>query len=136
MATRTIQIIDDDLDPEVEATGTIKFGVDGVWYEIDLSDKHQADFHKAISKYVEAGRRVAGKATKTAAKAPAKKAAAAVSAPAGVGTNGSNNDTGHSNKEIRDWARSNDVEVPPRGRIPAEVIAQFAAAHPPEADVA
>lgn len=124
MATRTIQIIDDDIDPTVEATGTIKFGVDSVWYEIDLSDAHQKEFHKAIKKFVDNGRRVGGKAggVKAAPKAPGKAAKKTAAAPSE--SNGANT-SGHSNAEIRDWARTNNVEVPTRGRIPAEVIASF-----------
>lgn len=128
MATRTIQIIDDDLDPSVEADGKIKFGVEGVWYEIDLSEKHQAEFHKAIKKYVDAARRSSG-GKQVAAKKTTKKTAAKPDEPAaGVGANGENT-TGHSNREIRDWARSAGIEVPTRGRLPVDVISQFAEAH-------
>lgn len=136
MATRTVQIIDDDLDPTIEATGKIKFAVDNTWYEIDLSDKHQAEFHKAIKKYVDAARKVpASAAKKTAAKkSPAAPKSEPAEPVAGVGANGENA-TGHSNREIRDWARSAGIEVPTRGRLPGEVIAQFAEAHQ-EPDVA
>ena len=37
--------------------------------------------------------------------------------------------TGHSAKEIRDWARSHGHDVPERGRIPATVREAFETAH-------
>lgn len=52
----------DDLTPTVEASETVRFGCDSIWYDIDLSDKHAADLRKALAKYIEAGRRVGGRA--------------------------------------------------------------------------
>jgi Lsr2 len=33
-------------------------------------------------------------------------------------------------KEVREWARANDIEVPAKGRVPQKIMDQFTAAHP------
>ncbi len=59
--------------------------------------------------YIEADRRVTGttRATHNGHKAPA---------------------SGVSNTEVRIWAKAHDLEVKDRGRIPADVLAQYGAA--------
>lgn len=57
MATRTEIILIDDLDGK-DAHETIVFAVDGVEYEMDLSDKNAEKFRKAVAPYVEVARKV------------------------------------------------------------------------------
>ncbi|GAB3248002.1 histone-like nucleoid-structuring protein Lsr2 [Nocardioides dilutus] len=108
MAQKVHIVLEDDLDGG-EATQTVSFGLDGTSYEIDLNDKNAAALRDALARYVGHGRKVAG--------ARRGRRSAASSA------------TGHSAKEIRDWARSNGHKVPDRGRIPGEVREAFEAAH-------
>lgn len=61
MAQRTVTTLVDDLDGTDLGRGsgeTIRFGVDGRDYEIDLSDDHAAALREALRPYTDAGRRV------------------------------------------------------------------------------
>lgn len=60
MAQRTVITLVDDLDGTAldAATGdTIRFGLDGRNYEIDLSDENAAALRETLRPYVDAGRR-------------------------------------------------------------------------------
>lgn len=99
----TIAKIVDDLDGTEVAEGkgeTVVFAMDGQDYEIDLSDKNAKAFRAALKQYVDAGRPVQGRRRAVNPEATA----------------------------IREWARSNGVEVPERGRLPQEVVEKFNAA--------
>jgi nucleoid-associated protein Lsr2 len=108
MAQKIQTFFIDDLDGS-EAEGTVLFGLDGTQYEIDLSTDHAKELRTALARYIEAGRRVTGtiRAGQNGRKAPA-------------------NST--SNTEVRAWAKTQGLEVKERGRIPAQVIAQYQAA--------
>jgi hypothetical protein len=108
MAQKVHIVLEDDLDGS-DATQTVSFGLDGTSYEIDLNDKNASALRDALATYVGHGRKVSG-------------ARRGRRSPASSGT-------GHSAKEIRDWARSNGHKVPERGRIPGEVREAFEAAH-------
>ncbi len=108
MAQRVNVILVDDLDGK-EADETVTFALDGVEYEIDLSEANATKLRKALEPYVEAGRRAAGKAGRR------RKAARS-----GGGTSAA---------DIRQWARENGWDVPDRGRVSAEVREAYAAAH-------
>ncbi|MBD8535673.1 histone-like nucleoid-structuring protein Lsr2 [Plantibacter sp. CFBP 13570] len=61
MAQRTITTLVDDLDGTDLGQGsgeTIRFGVDGRAYEIDLSDDNAGALRDVLRPYTEAGRRV------------------------------------------------------------------------------
>ncbi|HEX3492092.1 MAG TPA: Lsr2 family protein [Streptosporangiaceae bacterium] len=107
MAQRTQIVMTDDIDG-TEADTTIKFGVGGTDYEIDLNGKHAEQFQKAVQKYIAAGRKAGGtrrRAVRT------------------VRANG-----GPSPSEVREWARSQGIEVKDRGRVPDELVVKFKAA--------
>lgn len=108
-----IELID-DLDGS-EAVETISFGLDGQAYEIDLSTTNGESLRKGLEEYIKAGRKVSksGRIKAPAAHAQAQSKVTPI---------------GPSNREIRDWARSNGHEVPDRGRIPGEIRAAFKAA--------
>ena len=108
MAQKVHIVLEDDLDGS-DATQTVSFGLDGTSYEIDLNDKNAAAMRDALAAYVGHGRKVSG-------------------ARRGRRSSGASS-TGHSAKEIRDWARSHGHDVPERGRIPATVREVFEAAH-------
>jgi hypothetical protein len=109
MAQKIQTFFVDDIDGS-EAEGTVLFGLDGTHYEIDLSTSHAKELRTALARYIEAGRRVTGttrQAGQNGRKAPG---------------------NGVSNTEVRAWAKTQGLEVKERGRIPAEVIAQYQAA--------
>jgi len=49
----------DDLDGSA-AEGTVRFGLDGTEYEIDLNTGHARQLRNTLAAYVRAGRRVSG----------------------------------------------------------------------------
>jgi hypothetical protein len=58
MAQKVQTLFVDDLDGS-EAERTVRFGLDGTEYEIDLNAKHATELRNALARYVEAGRRSA-----------------------------------------------------------------------------
>jgi hypothetical protein len=98
----------DDIDGG-PAEGTVRFGLDGTEYEIDLNGEHARALRQALTRYIDAARHRPG------ARQPAssrRKGAAG----------------GIDNTKVRDWAKSQGIEVKGRGRIPAELVAKFKAA--------
>lgn len=108
MAQKVHIVLVDDLDGS-EGTQTVSFGLDGTSYEIDLNDKNAAALRDALSGYIGHARKVG------AAPRRARKAAAASGGPTPA--------------EIREWARSQGMEVPDRGRVSADVRQAYDAAH-------
>lgn len=112
----------DDIDGST-ADETIRFGLDGSIYEIDLSTTNADSLRKGLDDYVKAARKVSGKAA-IKVKATADKATdRATGSPIGERRMRAEN------RQVRDWARTNGVECPERGRIPNEVREAFEAAH-------
>lgn len=109
MAQKIQTFFVDDLDGG-EAEGTVRFGLDGVAYEIDLNAAHAKALRKAVQKYIAAGRKAA----------PARRSGRANSRRA---TNGAPNPT-----DVREWARSHNIEVKDRGRVSSELVVKFQAA--------
>jgi len=99
----------DDIDGS-EAEGTVRFGLDGAEYEIDLNAKHADALRKALAKYVDAARRSSGTARR----------------PARSGRKASG--TGVNTTEVREWAKAQGIDVKDRGRVPAELVVRFRAA--------
>ena len=62
MATKTTIVLEDDYDGG-KADETVRFGLDGAMYEIDLSDKNADKLRKALSPFLEAARRTGGRST-------------------------------------------------------------------------
>ena len=57
MAQRTQVLLIDDLDG-TEGAETVAFALDGVSYEIDLSEKNAASLRRAVTRYVRAARKI------------------------------------------------------------------------------
>jgi len=101
----------DDLDGG-EAHETVKFGLDGNSYEIDLSTKNANKLRNALSTYVEYGSRVSGRAGS--------------SSPRGVGrARGGAVAEREQNKAIRAWALRKGLDVAARGRIRGDIVEQY-----------
>jgi hypothetical protein len=107
VAQKVQTLLIDDIDGG-EAEGTVRFGLDGTGYEIDLSATHAAELRGALARYIAAGRKAPGTGSRRAGRA-------------GRGAAGGGIDT----TEVREWARSQGIEVKDRGRVPARIIAQY-----------
>lgn len=113
MATVTKVTMIDDLDGSSDAK-TIAFGLEGVDYEIDLSDANADELRKALARYIESARKSAGRRGRRPS--------------TGRGTGGS----GYSREQlaaVRAWARNNGYKVSDRGRLPATVLRAFEASN-------
>jgi hypothetical protein len=111
MAQKVLVQLVDDLDgttsTEVE---TVQFGLDGVTYEIDLSESNAQRLRKALAEYVDAARRTGGRLKRGAR---------------GAGT--ADGDA----SSIREWAQANGIELAARGRIPGHVVESYRQAQAP-----
>src|SRR5258708_39169493 len=61
MAKKVTVTLVDDFDGEGAADETVEFGLDGVSYEIDLSNKNASKLRNDLKLWVDAGRRVGGR---------------------------------------------------------------------------
>ncbi len=109
MAQKIQMLFIDDLDGG-EADGTVRFGLDGTEYEIDLNAEHAQALRDALARYVQAARRAGGSARRSAR--------GGRRAPAG----------GVDSTEVREWAKAQGIDVKDRGRVPAELVVKFKAA--------
>ena len=116
MAQRVVTEFVDDLDGS-PAGETVVFALDGVSYEIDLSQEHSQELRDVMTSWVGYARRVGGRARRAVREpAPATAAPELVAVPA-------------DSRTVRSWAQANGIQVPVRGRIPAAVREQFEAAN-------
>ena len=122
MAQKVQVLLVDDID-QGEAAETVTFALDGVTYEIDLSEEHASALREAFAPWVGHARRVGGRGAAGKRTSAPKQAA---KAPAGGGEGGGGGrDTG----EVRTWARENGYTVSDRGPISAEILQAFDDAH-------
>jgi len=110
MAKQVITLLTDDLDGSA-ADRTVEFGVDGVNYTIDLTDKNAGKLRKALDPYLAAATRVgrSGADLRVVSRRPAPVAR--------VGR--------EQNQAIREWATKNGYAVSERGRIPSSIVEAF-----------
>jgi hypothetical protein len=100
MAQKVLIEMVDDIDGEAAAQ-TVPFSLDGVHYEIDLSDSNATRLRDELAHYVAAATRTGGRKVRLATGQSA--------APVGVDREKS--------REAREWARANGYAVSDRGRI-------------------
>ena len=110
MAQRVQVMLIDDVDGS-EGAETVTFSLDGVNYEIDLSEKNAKKLRSELQPWVTAGRRTGGSRRRRGVR----------SSSASIGRTDS--------AAIREWARKSGHEIAKRGRIPVEVIDAYRAAH-------
>jgi hypothetical protein len=118
VAERIVRQLIDDIDGSDITDGggeQLEFSVRGVAYRIDLSTANIARFDKALKPFVDAAEAVDG-APRRKAKGSGKSAPSAKSSPEQLAA-------------VRDWARKKGYEVSDRGRIKAEIVEAFNAAH-------
>jgi hypothetical protein len=107
MAQKVQVLLVDDLDGS-EATETVAFGLDGASYEIDLSSPNASKLRKELAHYVEHARKASGQARRRRTRTgPGRERSA----------------------QIRAWAKQRGYKVNERGRIPANIVAEYEAAH-------
>lgn len=104
-----VQLID-DIDGGT-AEETIRFGLDGIDYEIDLSAKHADRLRSAFAKYVDAGTKVGRSRVVTTVRSRRD------AAPTHVDRT--------QNQAIREWAKRKKIELSDRGRIPRHIVEQY-----------
>jgi len=110
MAQRVEVVLIDDVDGG-PADETVSFAIDGVSYEIDLSDKNAARLRDEVASWTGHARRSGGSRS-------ARRRGSA-------GGAAKRNDLA----SVREWARANGHQVSDRGRISAEIQAAYDKAH-------
>jgi hypothetical protein len=107
MAQKVTVALEDDLDGG-PADETVRFGLGGAEYEIDLNKKNAKAFRKQLAPFIDHAR----KAGRGQRRRPGR-------------TSASRDRSG----SIRAWAKQAGITVSERGRIPASVVEQYEAAN-------
>ena len=111
MAKKTTVVLVDDIDGVEIDDGkgeTVFFALDGVSYEIDLSDSNARKLRDALQPFLDAGRRT-GRGTRSAltqGRSP---------------RSSSKEDLG----QVREWLRAHGHQVSDRGRIPGALLDEY-----------
>ncbi|MFJ1455180.1 Lsr2 family protein [Nocardia sp. N2S4-5] len=108
MAKKVIVELVDDYDGKSKAEETVRFALDGVEYEIDLSVKNAGKMREVFAQWAEPARKVG--------RIPKGKSGRVV---------GRSSTDREQTAAIRDWARRNGYNVSSRGRIQADVVAEY-----------
>ncbi|MEV5720385.1 Lsr2 family protein [Amycolatopsis mediterranei] len=106
MAKKVTIEISDDTDGS-RADETVPFGLDGVAYEIDLSNANAKTLRAALTPFVTAARRTGGRRIKVAV---------GQETTANTKAKPQENDEYTAAHDIRSWARDHGYEVSNRGR--------------------
>ena len=106
MAQKIAVALEDDIDGG-PADETVRFGLGGADYEIDLSRKNAAAFRRQLAPFIEHARR--------AGRGPRRRPGRTASSR-------------ERSADIRAWAKDQGITVSDRGRIPASVAEQYDAA--------
>jgi hypothetical protein len=111
MAQKVSVTLVDDLDGSI-AGQTVGFGLDGVVYQIDLSDENAAKLRDELTEFVANARRSGGRRS-TGSKSGEPRSSAAPAADR------------EQTQAIREWARKRGMKVSERGRLSADVLAAY-----------
>jgi hypothetical protein len=87
---------------------TRAFSLDGRDYEIDLCEKHSQKFDDVLKRFADKARKATSRVARTKRRTTAHRQHSA---------------------DIRAWAKRSGITVSDRGRIPAQVIADYEASH-------
>jgi hypothetical protein len=108
MAQQVLVQLVDDLDGTTSSdVSTVLFSLDGVTYEIDLTEDNAERLRGGLAEYVESARRVGGRVKR--------------GSKAGQNGSGAANDAG----QVRAWANENGFGLSGRGRIPSHVVEAY-----------
>src|SRR5262245_6435497 len=114
MAQRVVVQFVDDLDGmpfDSDGGGTVSFSLDGTSYEIDLSNANATRLRNGLAEFIASARKVGGR---QAARRSGSSRASSSSGDAAA---------------IREWARSKGMKVSERGRVSADIVEAYNAAH-------
>jgi Lsr2 len=100
MAQQRIVLLADDID-DTEATATVRFGIDGTEYEIDLNPDHERELREIYAPFVAKARRIKGNG-----KSPVRVR------------------DGES-ADVRAWATAHGYPVKERGRINPDIVKAY-----------
>jgi hypothetical protein len=103
VARKVVVEMADDLDGS-QATRTVRFGFEGIEYELDLNDENANEMTHWLENYISHARRVGGR------KRSGLKARSGVDAAA-----------------VRRWAHDQGIDVSARGRIPSQLAEEYTA---------
>lgn len=106
MVSKMTVVLEDDVDGSVAAE-TVRFALDGVNYEIDLSNENAENLRASIAHWIGSARRTGGRKAQGRA--------------AVRGTSNAN--------AVRVWARGQGYAVSDRGRVSAEIRKAYDEAH-------
>jgi LDH2 family malate/lactate/ureidoglycolate dehydrogenase len=106
MATKITAALEDDLDGG-PADETVRFGLGGAAYEIDLNQQNAAAFRQQLAPYIERARKTGRAQRRRSVRIPSSR---------------------QRSGGIRAWANGKGIAVSDRGRIPASVVEQYQAA--------
>jgi nucleoid-associated protein Lsr2 len=106
MAQKVTVVLEDDLDGG-PADETVRFGLGGADYEIDLSTKNATAFRRKLAPFIEHARKTGRGQRRQAGRTASSREHSA---------------------DIRAWAKDQGITVSDRGRIPASVAEQYDAA--------
>jgi hypothetical protein len=120
MAQKVQVILVDDVDGG-KAEETVSFALDGVSYEIDVSEKNASALREALAPWVGHARRVGGRSSSGRSRS--------TSSSGGAGRSRGSSGGRHDLSDVRAWARENGYQVSDRGRVSSEVIAAYEKAH-------
>jgi hypothetical protein len=116
MAQKVLVQLVDDLDgTSSQEVSTVLFGLDGVSYEIDLTEDNAERLRDIFADYIGSARRTGGRVKR--------------GTKPGSGKASSNGEAG----QIREWANENGFGLSGRGRIPSHVVEAYKQAKAEEA---
>ncbi|WP_337062331.1 histone-like nucleoid-structuring protein Lsr2 [Kineococcus sp. G2] len=120
MAQRVQVLLVDDIDGG-DAAETVSFSLDGVDYEIDLSEEHAGALREALATWVGHARKVSGRSGGGSRRSAQRER--------GGSRSGSGSQPSRDTGAVRTWAKENGYTVSDRGRISAEVVQAYDDAH-------
>ena len=107
MAQKITVALEDDLDGG-PADETVRFGIGGAEYEIDLSKKNARALRRHLAPFMDHARK--------AGRGPRRRTGRSAASRERSG-------------DIRAWAKNHGITVSDRGRIPTSVVEQYEAGH-------
>lgn len=120
MAQRVQVELVDDLNGE-PAQETVRFGVDGGEYEIDLTAENAEKLRAALSEYLDKGRRASSGRKDTSGR----KDSGGRKEPSPSASRSKRDNT----QQIRQWAQENGFNPSSRGRITQSIMDAYDEAH-------
>ncbi|MFI6509671.1 Lsr2 family protein [Streptosporangium sp. NPDC050855] len=113
MAKKVVETFVDDLDGG-EASGTVSFALEGAAYEIDLSDENADRLREVLAPFINAARPIRQERQGRGRKG---------------GTTGSRAMDREKSARVREWAKTQGMNVSERGRIASSIVEKYEAAH-------